>query len=368
MQLLSCKIIYCIMCAAKDNEEIRWTPKRCALFLILMASASFTADATAAIGVEDATPPNPSPLLTASFAGYLVHGMKAMLAEKALGSHQLNDNDTGLHQSTPAQAARTNAGANVLAVGGHIHILMRAAETYLGQRGSSGGTESGEMREVKDMNMRGPDELEFDRWSNFPDGWESYSYYDVIHHFDCRYHSRDQTKELYSLEDWVFFRKQYNEMADSTVDFDSDPVLPTDGYTLTEEGGPPPYYAAHSREGRGRGLFASRDIKEGELVHDGTKCDLMFPNSMAWRRFVFSLPRRMACDVAVWSWSQEIEKERRLFIDPNISSLINSDTNLANVLPKSNESTIKMYATRDIRYGEEILTDYEYCNEGEVVL
>ena len=213
------------------------------------------------------------------------------------------------------------------------------------------------------------------RWSNFPDGWESYSYYDIFHHFDCRHHSRDQTKPLYTLEDWVFFRKQYKEMVTGELSDEIwyDPVPPTEGYTLTDDG-PPPYYAAYSRDGRGRGLFASRDIKKGELVHDDTKSAVMFLDAMAWRRFVFSLPRRMACDVALWSWTQEIENDdggsRRLFICPNISSLINSDASLANVLPKSRESSNKMYlyATRDIRYGEEILTDYEYNSEGEVVL
>ena len=44
-----------------------------------------------------------------------------------------------------------------------------------------------------------------------------------------------------------------------------DIVLPTDGYNFDGNGNPPPFYA--SPGDRGRGLFAVRDIKEGEYSY-----------------------------------------------------------------------------------------------------
>ena len=91
------------------------------------------------------------------------------------------------------------------------------------------------------------------KWSKPPHDWDEYTFYDIRKHFDCRAHAHDQSKELYTLENWNYLRKQYRETVDATVEFD-DPVLPTEGYTLGEEGGPVPYYAKRS-EGKGRGLF-----------------------------------------------------------------------------------------------------------------
>jgi len=59
-----------------------------------------------------------------------------------------------------------------------------------------------------------------------------------------------------------------------------------------------PYYAKKS-PGKGRGLFASRDIKKGEVVHDGTNSDVIM-SGKDFRRFIFALPQKMACDATEW--------------------------------------------------------------------
>ena len=68
------------------------------------------------------------------------------------------------------------------------------------------------------------------KWSKPPHNWDEYTYYDIRQHFDCRSHAHDQSKELYTLENWNYLRKQYRETVDSSVEF-NDPVLPTEGYT-----------------------------------------------------------------------------------------------------------------------------------------
>ncbi|KAL7550210.1 hypothetical protein ACHAWF_013442 [Thalassiosira exigua] len=169
---------------------------------------------------------------------------------------------------------------------------------------------------------------------------------DIRHHFNCHEHSHDQTKPIQSLEDWEYFRSKYNEIVEKAATFD-DPVPPTLGYSLVDRG-PPPYYPKHTADGRGRGMYATRYIRKGELVHDGRDSDVVFPDGMSWRRYVFSLPRTKACDVANWSWTQNLQDGRyRMHSAMNVSILMNSSREMANVNPRSSTSS-KFYALRDI--------------------
>ncbi|KAL9188982.1 hypothetical protein ACHAXT_011472 [Thalassiosira profunda] len=202
--------------------------------------------------------------------------------------------------------------------------------------------------------------------SSFPEGWRSYTYMDIREHFDCGYHSGDTNKALPSLEHWRFLQQTYTEIVDPTKKW-NDPVPPTLGYSL--EPGipvPPPYYPKFT-PGEGRGLFASRDIQRGEVVHDGTHSDVIFPSADAWRRYVFSLPKSMACDCTDWHWMQRMDDNEGVAYvmvgGINVSSLMNSggdeysDGRTPNALPGSGSSHA-FRATRDIAKGEEVLTDY----------
>lgn len=111
-------------------------------------------------------------------------------------------------------------------------------------------------------------------------------------------------------------------------------------------------------------MFASRDIKFGELVHDGIKCDIQFPSNddgMAWRRLVFNLPRNKACDVIDWSWTAQTEKggKYKLFSAVDISVLCNGgNIDNFNINP-NNDTSSQFYAIRDINKGEELLMFYD---------
>ncbi|KAL7525207.1 hypothetical protein ACHAXR_000903 [Thalassiosira sp. AJA248-18] len=123
----------------------------------------------------------------------------------------------------------------------------------------------------------------------------------------------DNAKPLPRIEDWQLMRDTFIQVVDTTPKkrWKDDPIPPTLGYSL--QPGipiPPPYHAKFS-SGKGRGLFASRDIAKGELVHDGDVTDVIFPDAIAWRRFVFSLPRDFACDMTDWNWMQRHEEGDR---------------------------------------------------------
>lgn len=211
----------------------------------------------------------------------------------------------------------------------------------------------------------------------FPQGWRDFTYDDIRAHFDCRRRSKDDDKPLPSLADWELLRDTFARVVDDHTPWRDDPVPPTLGYSLAPGvPAPPPYYARAS-PGKGRGLFAARDIAEGELVHDGTHSDVVFPDAVAWRRFVFSLPPALSCDCTDWHWMQRLEEDGPYFMlaGINVSSLMNSGgaefgpSRRPNALPESSTSG-RFYATRDIAEGSEILTDYDsyYTNWEEVGL
>jgi len=193
--------------------------------------------------------------------------------------------------------------------------------------------------------------------------WHKWSRHDFRAQFQCSHHLSAGTKSVPTLEYWQTLRDVYNSEVDSSVRFD-DPVPPTQGYTLNENGAPP-YYAKLS-PGKGRGLFASRNIQEGELVdgiEGGTKSYMIFATIDAMRRYLMALPEPMACDVLEWTYTQKIVKGGPpvLVVVSDISSLMNAawdDDADPNVMPKDKTSSMLLYATRDIKKDEEILMSY----------
>eukprot|EP00985_Skeletonema_marinoi_P002441 scaffold1019_cov97-Skeletonema_marinoi.AAC.19 len=192
-----------------------------------------------------------------------------------------------------------------------------------------------------------------------PNDWVEWGFTKIRRKFKCDQYVNNEIKPLPSMEYWQMILDAYNEQVDKSYKFD-ELVPPTQGYRFNEAGAQP-YYAKVS-DGKDRGLFASRDIRKGEVVHDGTKSDVVFPDALAWRRFVFALPRKAACDMTEWSWTQRLENDgpMKLLTAINISVLMNMGLTPAqiNAVPKSSTSSL-FYATQDIKKGEEILTDYE---------
>ena len=92
-----------------------------------------------------------------------------------------------------------------------------------------------------------------------PEGWDSYSQGEMHRHFQCGTYARDQKKTFPTLAEYQLFREKYKEHVNQEETFDDD-VLPTMGYNHDGKG-PPPYYAGYTSDGKGRGLFASRNIK-----------------------------------------------------------------------------------------------------------
>ena len=193
---------------------------------------------------------------------------------------------------------------------------------------------------------------------NKPAGWYNYGYYRTRHYFQCS--DNDITRPLPTKEDWKILQKAYIQYLGKNIANLDDTISPSEGYNIgdNEHSKLPPYYAEF-KNGR-RGLYASRDIKQGELVNNDTKGAVQFPSSHTWRMLVFNLPtKQLACEVINSSWVQKRRgyKPYHLFSSANISKLMNTGTEKTINVNREDEYSPKMVALRDMKKGEEILRD-----------
>jgi len=119
------------------------------------------------------------------------------------------------------------------------------------------------LKHLLKMKERRAKQLQLISPSNKPLNWQTYGFYKTRHYFQCKEHAHKLNKPLPTIDYWNELKDAYRKYVNIYFD---ESVSPVDGYNFDGEGKPQPY---HSDNGtRGRGLFASRDIKQGELVHD----------------------------------------------------------------------------------------------------
>mmetsp|Transcript_19136 Transcript_19136/g.39213 ORF Transcript_19136/g.39213 Transcript_19136/m.39213 type:complete len:271 (-) Transcript_19136:130-942(-) len=169
--------------------------------------------------------------------------------------------------------------------------------------------------------------------------WDSFNFEEMYSYFNCYEHAMDPNKKLYNPRMWEALRTGFDQQ------LFSDESL---------------YYSGYS-EGKGRGTFAKRDIRKGEIVHDGLQNVVFFPDGASWGDFIFSIPSsRMACDVLEWTWMQDVIFEGNLMLCLNLDDaafLNDGGEEESNIAPIS-ETSLLFYATRDIEKDEELLYDY----------
>ena len=104
-----------------------------------------------------------------------------------------------------------------------------------------------------------------DEQQKLPNNWENFTKLDTKKWFGCGKKSHIDVRALYTLEDWQLLQDKIKQHVDSSANFE-DVIPPTQGYTLGNNK-PTPFYAKLS-DGKGRGLFATRDIKKGGMLYD----------------------------------------------------------------------------------------------------
>lgn len=122
---------------------------------------------------------------------------------------------------------------------------------------------------------------------------------------------------------------------------------------------------------KGRGLFATKDIKKGEVVRKEVRVG-RFYDARDYREFVLNLEVDFACDVLQWAYTILDADEYYVGVDLDEASICNDGgENDANVVLVTDEEFKKAHmeegdkwylyevAARDIKAGEELLCLYK---------
>jgi hypothetical protein len=110
---------------------------------------------------------------------------------------------------------------------------------------------------------------------------------------------------------------------------------------------------------KGRGMIASRDIKEGENIWSDVYM-AAFYDSRDLNRFLAVLPSELACDVILWTYEHDANPDDFYFsVDLDLSTFCNDGGSSDNNVKWKYDTTVNTaIATRNINAGEEILCDY----------
>ena len=114
-----------------------------------------------------------------------------------------------------------------------------------------------------------------------------FDFSDLHHRLNCYQHATNQKKPMYTPEMYRHMKDQFTKL--TGMEFEPLPAVAQTVYHIGES------------EGAGRGVFASRDIKKGEIIpfYDSVHV-VTFTDGMLWKEYIMSLPRTMGCDVLEW--------------------------------------------------------------------
>ena len=108
---------------------------------------------------------------------------------------------------------------------------------------------------------------------------------------------------IYTDEQWAYFRKIWSAQGGQ------DPSKEYKENDRRRSRAPPdlvpPFKAGQTKDGKGRGVFATRDIKKGEMTYGGTKSYIFFTTGHDYRRFLDALDDETACDLMKFTWPQK---------------------------------------------------------------
>jgi len=108
-------------------------------------------------------------------------------------------------------------------------------------------------------------------------------------------------RPLYSKDDWQYLRDLWSSQQEGTKQLK---LVKTKKKKKTNFISP--IQSGQTIDGKGRGLFATRDIKKGEMIFNGElQLDnlIKFTDGQSYRKFVYAIEDDgMACDVMLWTY------------------------------------------------------------------
>ena len=203
--------------------------------------------------------------------------------------------------------------------------------------------------------------------------WGDYRVSQLWSHLDC---DKIFLKErpVHSKETWRQLREMYEAVVSPSSSSIGNLSAGLNGF------GAIGHYGKQS-PGMGRGIFASEFVPEGTLIYDFGQT-AQFKDGQSYREFIMHIENDLACDVLQWAYVFDLnegkgdEPDLRINVDLDDGSFCNggssSEGNLG-YLPVENETRPRkngmrpLFATQDIKEGDEILCKYGEFSEGDWV-
>ena len=123
-------------------------------------------------------------------------------------------------------------------------------------------------------------------------------------------------RPLYSKDDWQYLRDLWSSQQEGTKQLKLEKTKKNTNFIS-------PIQSGQTIDGKGRGLFATRDIKKGEMIFNGElQLDnlIKFTDGQSYRKFVYAIEDDgMACGVMLWTYPGR----NNLIFQADESSLMN---------------------------------------------
>jgi len=136
-----------------------------------------------------------------------------------------------------------------------------------------------------------------------------------------------------------------------------------------------PLRAGPAGDGKGRGIFATSPIRQGEAMWTSRQT-ATFYDAYSFREFLGSIPRDNACDILYWAYSHSSDEEGPMVsVELDHTALCNDagvdgemnvgcDQEMASKLG-DDDCSYHMFAMKDINVGDELLCLYADFSGGE---
>ena len=230
----------------------------------------------------------------------------------------------------PARSLRSSGSANIL----HLKHEDVARSVISVETGSVESVEEPTREDSVNGNSKDTS-YEYTKMDFSKEDVDSYSFRELYHELECGAHARNPRKPLFTPAMWALMRDTFAQLAEPGVTF-----FRRDDTKGTK-------YYSQIADGKGRGAFAARDIKKGELVHDGNFNTAFWNDGLAWKQYIASLPSPMDCDVMEWTWTQEVvDKGWFLCLNLNEAAFLNNGGEEDSNIAPTDETTLEFYALR----------------------
>ena len=189
--------------------------------------------------------------------------------------------------------------------------------------------------------------------------WSNFTFSEMKDHLRCSEYYQRAELPIRDQDAWKEMRRTYVRVVGADASTVGPPESDYNGFSR-------PYEVGHNSYGRG--IYAKADIPKGLLVWHNIR-SAAFSEGMQFREFVMTLPPELRCDALQWSYVMD----GKIYCDLDEGALCNDGYSTGSNIDIDEEASAKfiakagmqLFASRDIKEGEELLCNYWSFSDGD---